>query len=176
MSLRTAAGGAMAALRLLGRVKKQRKGTILVTNDVSTVNEIVEEEAKSLASSLEEASLEMDDPEVARKKEAKWKVLDKAVRDGKTDKQMEQIEADFETRWLEENGSVEETEDEQIYRIESRMTMKQKAERRNTVLEGEDVLEKARVRNGERTAFVPHAVRSKVTKRCECVRDMAPTP
>ena len=136
----------MAALRLLGRVKKQRKGTILVTNDVSTVKEIVEEEERSLEEEKSLASLETeDDAEVARKKEAKWKVLDKAVRDGKTDEEMEKIEADFEARWLEENGAVvEETEDERILRIESQMSMKQKAERRNTVLQGEDLLEKAR--------------------------------
>ena len=107
----------------------------------------MEEEEKSLASSLEEEESlsKIEDPEVLKKKEAKWKVLDKAVRDGKTDDEMVEIEEHFETRWLEENSAADEKEHERVDRINSSLSSLQKAEKRNTILAGEDVLAKARM-------------------------------
>ncbi|GMH85104.1 hypothetical protein TrST_g2760 [Triparma strigata] len=102
MSLTAAAGGAIAALRMLGRVKKQRKGTILVdSTSVSTHDEIISEES-SLTSVAEMSIAEEDENEIAKKTE-KLRIVDLAIREGKNKMKTQLLVEEFERKWADEH-------------------------------------------------------------------------
>ena len=102
MSLTAAAGGAIAALRMLSRVKKQRKGTILVdSTSVSTHDEIISEES-SLTSVAEMSIAEEDENEIAKKTE-KLRIVDLAIREGKNEMETQLLVEEFERKWADEH-------------------------------------------------------------------------
>ncbi|GMH63890.1 hypothetical protein TL16_g03829 [Triparma laevis f. inornata] len=102
MSLTAAAGGAMAALRMLGRAKKRNRGTILVdSSSVSTTDEIIDEES-SLAS-VAELSIKEEDEEAGKKAEEKLLVVDRAIREGKNEMETQLIVEEWEKKWDEDN-------------------------------------------------------------------------
>lgn len=102
MSLTAAAGGAMAALRMLGRAKKRNRGTILVdSSSVSTTDEIIDEES-SLAS-VAELGIKEEDEEAGKKAEEKLLVVDRAIREGKNEMETQLIVEELEKKWDKDN-------------------------------------------------------------------------